>query len=297
MVRSSWRILVPAFLLLGMACAKSDERGRKADLAADGLMPAGSVGVEVAYISDQGTVTLLPKRADLSYEPLDTFRKARAEQAEKSADESTPGGDAAMAGDAGGDASKGDEKASIIDRFKASLAGAGASGKPPADASAPPAPEAAKLANAKPAVTDIPPHPAGKSGGAIEQARDDAVAGARVNLIRAIFAVPIDPATTLADVAGDEALSMQWELGELKVTAMKWLNAGELEVEVQIAAGAALSELEKKLDSVDFSPLKGLDRTKCFTAKGVGKLVEREKAVTPAGPGERAKRAAEGAGI
>lgn len=69
-------------IALVSGCQKSPDQPRQAQQAVGGLMPAGEPGVDLEYVADQKQVKLLPAR-EVSYEPLDVFRKANAAAAMK----------------------------------------------------------------------------------------------------------------------------------------------------------------------------------------------------------------------
>ncbi len=60
-----------------VGCQKSQDPPRQAQRAIAGLMPDGEPGADFDYVADQKQVKLLPAR-QVSYEPLDVFRKANA---------------------------------------------------------------------------------------------------------------------------------------------------------------------------------------------------------------------------
>jgi hypothetical protein len=246
----------------------------------------------MTFVSDQTQVKLLAEQT-VSYEPLETFRTAKANGGSKP--EAAEGADDA-ADESGDSPAKGGGALDAAKSLLSSLTG-GKKGSKPAEPDdekpAEPAPPL-NLVDPRGPMNQIPAHPAGKTGPAVEKAKEDAVKAAKGEMIRAVFGVKPDPSGTLAELLSIEPNADTLELPSLQIVGMKWLDQKRLEVEVQVLAADVVHAIKLKFPDDDLPLDAAFDPNKAVEAKGVGELKD-ESAGDRALPGERARRASEGA--
>jgi len=291
-------------LVLAAGCAKSDEPAARAETPIGELKvaSAGMPSADMTYVSDQSQVKLV-KAPDVSYEPLETFRNAKTAESD---DASASAGDGAASSGGTGPFSK---AKAALGSMLGGLMGGGAGGAAPpmptgddADASAEgddadfEDDETVELVAMKDPLGELPAHPSNVTGEPIETAKAAAMAAARENLAKRIFAMKLNDEESIGEAIGADADPKSLELSASVMVGATWVNPNKLEVEIMCRLSDIVSELEQKHSSLDLNVIKAMEQDKAVAAKGIGDLKHENEPTRRARPGNMARDAAEGGG-
>jgi len=286
-----------ALIVLASGCAKSDAPPAQAETPIGDVKfaSAGMPAADMTYISDQSQVKLVTAPT-VSYEPLETFRAARAAEGAGSADGEGDSGAAGVPSGKPGPVTK--AKMALASMFGGLLGGGGAPGEMPPmpDVDAPDDDASATLMDMKDAMAELPAHPSSVTGEPVETAKAAALANARENLAKQVFTMKINEDETIAESLGDEADPKKLELSAAVMVAATWVNPNKLEVDVMCKLSDIVAELEQKFSSLDLTVIKALEQDKGLSAKGVADLKHENAPTRRARPGEMSRDAAEGGG-
>lgn len=276
-------------------CAKSDGATPHAETPIGDLKAAtiGAPGPDSTYVADQTQIKLV-SAPTVSYEPLSTFRTAKA-----AASETANSGDGADGASGGG--------GGIMDKAKmafASLAG-GLMGGGRGPAGGLPAPNggaanadgaALKLTDMRDALAALPDHPSNVTGEPVETAKTAAITLAKEHLAKRIFAMQLNDEKTIAEAIGADADPKKMEFNSAVPVGAKWLNPNKLEVEIMCRVSDIVAELESKFSFLDLTVVKALEQDKGVSAKGTADLKHENEGPRRARPGQMSRQAAEEGG-
>ncbi|MFO0972640.1 MAG: hypothetical protein U1A27_04245 [Phycisphaerae bacterium] len=309
--------IAAAALLAG--CQKIDESAQPEFAAGDQpgqYMPAPRPAADLGALGDQTSVSLVAKR-NIRYGPLPEPEAPEAPAKKKPADTVHPpkGKSAKPASGAARTASaqpgKRTRLGASLSQLVNMIPGRHATPKPPASAppaaadadeedeepaEAPAKPAAPRKPAAKLTLADprgpldpLPDSPKPLSEPQLKSIRAAAEADAVHNLMRQVFAVQLDPATTVGDAVGQGPDDFPGRPDGLVVVDARWLDDGALEVTVQLGVTQLVAALAHAYPDHSFDPLMQLGEAKAVEAKGMANL-STESQTPPAKPAKKAPK-------
>lgn len=135
--------------------------------------------------------------------------------------------------------------------------------------------------------SDIPAPPQPLTEPQLKSLRAAAEAAAIRNLMRQVFAAPLDPTTTVGEAVGQSPDDFPGKPEGLNVVAARWLDDGSLELTVQISVPQLVQALGQAYEDVSFDPLLAGADQKAAEGKGsanLGALEEGETKPKKRGP-------------